>query len=177
MFFDVLVPAPRLLVFGAGEIARCLCRVGRAVGWRVAVLDPAAAREDYPDADAVVAARPEEAVARLGGIDRATSMVVLTHDHELGAAALTLGLRSEARFVGAMGSRRTQAARRERLLAAGFEAGDLERVSAPVGLDLGATEPRETALSILAEAVAARHGRSGGRLAARAGERIHEAVT
>jgi xanthine dehydrogenase accessory factor len=114
-------------------------------------------------------------VARLGGIDRATSLVVTSHDHEFGVAALGLALRSPARFVGAMGSRRTQAARRERLLAAGFGAEDWERVAAPVGLDLGAAEPEETALSILAEAVAVRHGRSGGRLGVRAGGAVHAA--
>jgi xanthine dehydrogenase accessory factor len=159
MFFDVLVPPPRLLVFGAGEIARCLSRVGGAVGWQVFVIDPAG------DGSEVVAGAPAEAVERVGGIDRATSIVVISHDHDFGVAALALALRSPARFVGAMGSRRTQAARRDRLLALGFSPGDWERVSAPVGLDLGAVEPRETALSILAEAVAVRHGRAGRRVA------------
>jgi xanthine dehydrogenase accessory factor len=159
MFFDVLVPPPRLLVFGAGEIARCLSEVGRAVGWRVFVIDPAAG------GDEVLIGSPSEAVARLGGIDRATSIVVISHDHSFGVEALGLALRSPARFIGAMGSRRTQEARRSRLREAGFDARDWERVSAPVGLDLGAVEPRETALSILAEAVAVRHGRSGRRVA------------
>jgi xanthine dehydrogenase accessory factor len=153
MFFDVLVPPPRLLVFGAGEIARCLCEVGRVSGWDVHVIEEAAV------------GAPEAAVAELGGIDRATSVVVISHDHDFGAAALAMALRSPARFIGAMGSRRTQAARQERLLALGFGSADWERVSAPVGLDLGAVEPRETALSVLAEAVAVRHGRSGGRVA------------
>jgi xanthine dehydrogenase accessory factor len=169
MFIDVLVPPPRLLVFGAGEIARCLSRVGRVTGWQVYVIDPIAGEE-------VVVGEPEEAVPRLGGIDRATSVVVISHDLEFAVRALALALRSPARFIGAMGSRRTQAARREGLLGLGFDAGDWERVSAPVGLDLGATEPEETALSILAEAVAARHGRSGGRVALRAGDSIHEVV-
>jgi xanthine dehydrogenase accessory factor len=159
MFFDVLVPPPRLLVFGAGEIARCLSAVGRAVGWRVFVIDSAASGEE------VVVGSPADAVARLGGIDRATSIVVISHDHSFGVDALALALRSSARFIGALGSRRTQDARRSRLLAAGFGDADWERVSAPVGLDLGAVEPRETALSILAEAVAVRHGRSGRRVA------------
>jgi xanthine dehydrogenase accessory factor len=159
MFFDVLVPPPRLLVFGAGEIARCLSLVGDAVGWRVFVIDPAAGEEE------VIVGSPSEAVKRLGGIDRATSIVVISHDHSFGVDALALALRSPARFIGAMGSRRTQSARRERLMERGFSADDWERVSAPVGLDLGAVEPRETALSILAEAVAVRHGRSGRRVA------------
>jgi xanthine dehydrogenase accessory factor len=112
-------------------------------------------------------------VARLGGVDPATSIVVLTHDPKLDDAALLLALRSPARFIGAMGSRRAQAKRRERLVAAGISDEELERLSAPVGLDLGAIAREETALSIMAEIVAARHGRDGGRLAERKG-RIHE---
>jgi xanthine dehydrogenase accessory factor len=174
LFFDVVAPPPRLLVFGAVDIAAALCRLARAVGWRAYVIDPRAQFASpgrFPDAEAVVAAWPEE--ARLGAIDPATSIAVLTHDPKLDDAALAIALRSPARFIGAMGSRRTQAARRERLLAAGFTEAELERLSAPLGLDLGALSREETALSILAEVVAARHGRDGGRLAERRG-RIHE---
>jgi len=98
---------------------------------------------------------------------------VLTHDPKLDDAALELALRSDAAYVGAMGSRRAQAQRRERLLAAGLEEELLDRVAAPIGLDLGALTPEETALSIMAEVVAVRHGRAGGRLTNAAG-RIHE---
>ena len=91
---------------------------------------------------------------------------MLTHDPKLDDAALEIALRSPARFVGAMGSRRAQESRRERLLALGFTDDDLARMSAPVGLDLGAVSAEETALSILGEVVAARHGREGGRLTA-----------
>lgn len=176
LFVDVIGPAPRLIVFGAVDIAASLCTVARACGWRPFVVDPRArfaTPSRFPDADEVIAAWPEEAVAHLGGIDPATSIVVLTHDPKLDDAALLLALRSPARFVGAMGSRRAQAKRRERLLAAGLAEEELERLSAPVGLDLGAIAREETALSILAEIVAARHGRDGGRLAQRVG-RIHE---
>src|SRR5205823_13293760 len=117
-----------------------------------------ATAERFPEAEEVVVAWPEEAFRRLGGIDRATSIAVLTHDPKLDDAALTIALRSEAAYVGAMGSRRAQAARRERLLAAGLDEEELERLSAPVGLDLGAIGKEETALSILSEVVAARHG-------------------
>jgi xanthine dehydrogenase accessory factor len=120
-----------------------------------------------------VVAWPEDALRRLGGIDRATSIAVLTHDPKLDDAALTIALRSDAAYVGAMGSRRAQAQRRERLLAAGLTDDEIDRIAAPTGLDLGATSSEETALSILAEIVAVRHGRDGGRLA-RAGGRIHE---
>lgn len=176
MFVDVIGPAPRLLVFGAVDIAASLCTVARACGWRPYVVDPRtrfATPTRFPEAEEVIAAWPEEAVARLGGIDPATSIVVLTHDPKLDDAALMLALRSPARFVGAMGSRRAQAKRRERLVAAGFADEELERLSAPVGLDLGAIAREETALSIMAEIVAARHGREGGRLGQVSG-RIHE---
>lgn len=176
LFVDVVGPAPRLVLFGAVDIAAPLCTLARASGWRPYVVDPRArfaTAERFSDAEQVIAQWPEDAFARLGGIDPATSIVVLTHDPKLDDAALTIALRSPAAFVGAMGSRRAQAARRERLLAAGMSDAELERLSAPVGLDLGAIGREETALSILAEVVAARHNRTGGRLAA-GGGRIHQ---
>lgn len=172
LFIDVLYPNPRLILFGAVDIAAHLCTLARDCGWLPYVVDPRArfaTPERFPDAEEVITGWPEEAFARLGGIDPATSIVVLTHDPKLDDAALGLALRSPARFIGAMGSRRAQAARRERLLAAGLDDSELERLSAPVGLDLGAVGREETALSILAEVVAARHGRDGGRLAASIG--------
>ena len=176
LFVDVTFPAPRLIVFGAVDFAAALVRLTRDIGWRPYVVDPRsrfATRERCPEAEEIVVAWPEEAFRRLGGIDRATSIVVLTHDPKLDDAALTVALRSEAPYIGAMGSRRAQAARRERLLAAGLTDEDLERLAAPIGLDLGAKSSEETALSILSEIVAVRHGREGGRLG-RAGGRIHE---
>jgi xanthine dehydrogenase accessory factor len=176
LFVDVVAPPPRLILFGAVDIAGPLCTLARAAGWRPYVVDPRArfaTPERFPDAVEVLSAWPEEAFERLGGIDPATSIVVLTHDPKLDDAALTVALRSSAAFVGAMGSRRAQAARRERLLAAGLEEDELERLSAPVGLDLGAIGKEETALSILSEVVATRHGRDGGRLI-RAQGRIHQ---
>jgi xanthine dehydrogenase accessory factor len=176
LFADVIAPAPRLIVFGAVPIAAALCTLSRAAGWRPYVVDPRtrfATRERFPDAEEVIAAWPEEAFAALGGIDPATSIAVLTHDPKLDDAALSLALRSPARFVGAMGSRRAQESRRERLLVAGMTEVELARLSAPVGLDLGAVSAEETALSILAEVVAIRHGREGGRLIGASG-RIHE---
>jgi xanthine dehydrogenase accessory factor len=176
LFVDVTAPAPRLVVFGAVDYAAALCRLARAAGWRAFVCDPRsqfATRERFPDAEEVIAAWPDEAFARIGGIDRATYVAVLTHDPKLDDAALELTLRSEAPYVGAMGSRRAQAQRRERLLAAGLDEEELDRIAAPIGLDLGALTPEETALSIMAEVVAVRHGRDGGRLS-KAGGRIHE---
>jgi xanthine dehydrogenase accessory factor len=176
LFVDVTFPPPRLIVCGAVDFAAALCRMARAAGWRPFVVDPRARFAQparFPDAEEVVAAWPEEAFTRLGGIDRATAIAVLTHDPKLDDAALVLALRSDAGYIGAMGSRRAQAKRRERLLAKGIEDADMERISAPIGLDLGALTAEETALSIIAEIVAMRHGRSGGRLAHASG-RIHE---
>jgi xanthine dehydrogenase accessory factor len=176
LFVDVTAPAPRLVVFGAVDYAAALCRLARAAGWRPFVCDPRsqfATAERFPDAERVIAAWPADAFAEIGGIDRATYIAILTHDPKLDDAALELALHSEAAYVGAMGSRRAQAQRRERLLAAGLEEALLERIAAPIGLDLGAVSPEETALSIMAEVVAVRNGRDGGRLSQSAG-RIHE---
>jgi xanthine dehydrogenase accessory factor len=176
LFVDVIAPAPRLIIFGAVDYAAALCRLARAAGWRPYVCDPRsqfATAERFPDADEVIVAWPDRAFARLGGIDRATYVAVLTHDPKLDDAALSIALDSEAAYVGAMGSRRAQAQRRERLLAAGVDEASIERIAAPIGLDLGAVSPEETALSIMSEVVAVRNGREGGRLSHAAG-RIHE---
>jgi xanthine dehydrogenase accessory factor len=176
LFVDTAFPPPRLIAFGAVDFAAALCRLARAAGWRPFVVDPRARFAQparFPDAEEVVAAWPEEAFAQLGGIDRATAIAVLTHDPKLDDAALIIALRSQAGYIGAMGSRRAQESRRERLLAKGVTDEELERVSAPIGLDLGALTAEETALSIMAEIVAMRYGRDGGRLAHAKG-RIHE---
>lgn len=175
LFIDVTHPAPRLLAVGAVDFARQLCRVARATGWRPFVIDPRgffATPARFPEAEEVVAAWPQEGFARLG-IDRATAIAVLTHDPKLDDAALLAALASDAGYIGAMGSRRAQARRRERLLEHGVSEEALERISAPIGLDLGAISAEETALSIMGEIVAARHGRSGGRLREASG-RIHD---
>jgi xanthine dehydrogenase accessory factor len=176
LFVDVTAPAPRLVIFGAVDYSAALCQLARAAGWRPYVCDPRsqfATPERFPDAEEVIVAWPEQAFARIGGIDRATYVVVLTHDPKLDDAALSVALPSEAPYVGAMGSRRANARRRERLLAAGLEEELVDRLAAPIGLDLGAAGPEETALSIMAEIVAVRNGREGGRLFHAEG-RIHE---
>jgi xanthine dehydrogenase accessory factor len=176
LFVDVTYPPPRLFVFGAVDFAASLCTLAKAAGWRAFVVDPRARFAQpgrFPDAEEVVAAWPEEAFARLGGIDKATAIAVLTHDPKLDDAALVIALRSDAGYIGAMGSRRAQEKRRDRLVQMGITDAELERVSAPIGLDLGALTAQETALSIMSEIVAMRHGHSGGRLAHAKG-RIHE---
>jgi len=176
LFVDVVHPPPRLVIFGAVDFAAELCRLARAAAWRPYLVDPRsrfATQERFPEAEEVVVGWPADAFARIGGIDRATYIAVLTHDPKLDDAALTIALGSDAAYIGAMGSRRAQDKRRERLLAAGIPEERLERISAPIGLDLGGLTGEETALSIMGEVVAVRHGRDGGRLSHASG-RIHE---
>jgi xanthine dehydrogenase accessory factor len=179
LFIDVTGPPPRLVVFGAVDFAAALCRVAKAAAWRAFVIDPRsrfATAERFPDAEAVIAEWPVEALAKIGGIDKATYLAVLTHDPKLDDAALLASLDSDAPYIGAMGSRRAQARRRERLVAAGVSDAQLERIAAPIGLDLGGMSAEETAVSIMGELIAVRNGREGGRLSASSG-RIHEVGT
>jgi len=174
VFVEVFGPPPKLVILGAVDVAESLCALAGRLGWRTVVADTRAAlatRERIPSADELLVGWPDEVLGRIG-LDRDSAVVVLTHDEKLDTPALLTALRSRAFYVGALGSRRAQASRRERLLREGLDEGDLERLSGPVGLDLGAATPPETALSILGEIVAMRAGRSGGRLAASAG-RIH----
>ncbi len=168
-------PAPRLVIFGAVPLAAALCRSALAIGWPGFIVDPRERFADaglFPDAERVLVAWPAEAFAEVGGIDAATSVVCLTHAPELDDEALMIALRSPAPYVGALGSRRTQARRRERLAAAGLSDAELARLSGPAGLDLGGVTAAEAALAVLAEAVASLHGRGGGRLTASANQ-IH----
>ncbi|UJA19217.1 xanthine dehydrogenase accessory factor subfamily [Thermoleophilia bacterium SCSIO 60948] len=175
VFIDVTHPAPRLLILGAVDYAAALCKLARACEWRPFICDPRTAfatEARFPEAERIVVAWPDAAFAELG-IDRATYIAVLTHDPKLDDAALQIALRSEAAYIGAMGSRRAQEARHERLVEAGMSEVEIGRMAAPIGLDLGATSPEETALSIMAQAVAVRNGRRGGPLSEAEG-RIHE---
>ena len=171
--FDVDAPH-RLLVFGAVDIAEALCRLANELGWDTVVADPRkrfATRDRIASADELLVDWPDEVLARVQP-DARTAVVVLTHEERFDVPALLGALRSDAFYVGAIGSRRTQAARRERLVEEGLTADELERISGPTGLDLGAETPAETAVSILAEILAVRAGRSGGRLKQASG-RIH----
>jgi xanthine dehydrogenase accessory factor len=177
LFFDVTTPAPRVIIVGAIDLAEELARLCSFAGWRAFVTDPRsrfATAERFPSAERVVAGWPAKAITELGGVDRATSIVVLTHDPKIDDAALQVALHSDAQYIGVMGSRRMQEGRRARMLELGFTPSDLERLSGPVGLDLGAVTPQETAVSIMAEMVAVWRGRLGGRLRESQAPRIHE---
>jgi xanthine dehydrogenase accessory factor len=177
VFADVLGPPPRLLVFGAVDTAEALCKAARMIGWQTIVADARgkfATAERIPSADELIVGWPEEALARVGP-DHDTAIVVLTHEEKFDVPALAGALATEAFYVGAMGSRRAQESRRERLAEAGIDDDALERIFGPSGLDLGAQSPAETALSVLAEILAVRAGRAGGHLKEARG-RIHADV-
>jgi xanthine dehydrogenase accessory factor len=177
VFADVYGPPPRLLIYGAVDTAEALSRAAQEIGWRPIVADARArfaTSERLPSAAEIVIAWPEDALAKVQP-DEATAIVVLTHDDKFDVPMIAGALATEAFYIGALGSRRNQARRRERLLEAGVDEAALERVSGPCGLDIGAQTPAETAVSILAEIMAVRAAREGGRLR-EATTRIHAEV-
>jgi xanthine dehydrogenase accessory factor len=160
--------APRLLVFGAIDFAAALVTAGKFLGFRVTVCDARAVfatAARFPDADEVVVDWPHRYLAGQH-VDRRTAVCVLTHDEKFDIPVLRAALRLPIGYVGAMGSRRTCAQRLDRLREEGLEDTELSRLHAPIGLDLGGRTPQETAIAIVAEIVAARHGGSGRKLAA-----------
>jgi xanthine dehydrogenase accessory factor len=173
-FVEQYAPPPVLMVFGAVDTAQALCRMAKQVGFRTIVSDARtkfARPERLPDADEIVVGWPAMAYD-MHPPDEATYVVVLTHDARFDEPALGPAVRSSAPYVGALGSRRAQDRRRERMLNAGYSETELARISGPLGLDIGAVTPAETAVSILAEVMAVRSGRDGGRLSQSPG-RIH----
>jgi xanthine dehydrogenase accessory factor len=156
---------PTLLIFGAVHVAQALCRLAKLLGFRVIVTDARAAlatEERFPDADRIVRAWPDDALAEIE-VTASTYVAILTHDPKFDEPALLGTLGTPARYIGAVGSRKTNRDRRERLVAAGVAPEKLARVRGPIGLNIGAETPEETAVSILAEVIAVRHGRPGGR--------------
>lgn len=162
----VLEPPVRLVVVGAVHLAQPLARLAQIAGCDVTLVDPrpAFATEDRFPGVTIDRAWPDEALPRLA-VDARTAIVTLSHDAKLDDPALAAALRSDAFYVGALGSRRTQAALRSRLREAGFAEADLDRIHGPVGLDLGAVTPAEIAVEILADLVGALRGASAARRA------------
>ena len=166
VFADVQAPPPRLFVYGAVDTAEALCRAAKLLGWRTIVADARASfatAERVPSADELLVLWPDEALAHVQP-DVDTAVLVLTHDDKFDLPLLEAVLRTDAFYVGALGSRRNQERRRGLLLERGVDESDLERIAGPAGLDVGADSPAETALSMLAEILAVRAGRAGGRL-------------
>jgi xanthine dehydrogenase accessory factor len=179
VFVWAFAPKPRLLVFGAIDFAAAVARVGAFLGYHVTVCDARpvfATNSRFPEADEVVVDWPHRYLAaehEAGRIDPRTVVTVLTHDPKFDVPLLEVALRlPEVAYVGAMGSRRTHDDRVVRLREAGLTDEELDRLSSPIGLDLGARTPEETAISIAAEIIAGRWGGSGRRLGATDG-RIH----
>lgn len=158
-FLTVQAPAPRIVVTGAVHISQAMAPIARLLDLDLIIIDPRTAfatAERFPDADLRVA-WPDEAIGALG-LDTYSAFVALTHDPKIDDPGLEAALRSDCFYIGALGSRKTHGKRLERLGAAGFAAADLDRIHAPVGLDIGAVSPAEIALSVLAEIVAALRG-------------------
>jgi xanthine dehydrogenase accessory factor len=169
-FVETFAPPQRIVIFGAIQTAIPLVRMAHDMGWRTVVTDARASFatiDRFPEADEVVVGWPDEIASHVGlGPDDAVA--IMTHDPKLDEPAILEALRAGCRYVGTMGSKKTQAGRRERLRAAGVSEEDLGRLRGPIGLDLGGREPPEMALAILAEIVAARNDAPGTPLSQRA---------
>jgi xanthine dehydrogenase accessory factor len=167
IFIESFPPRPRLFVVGATHTAIPLVRMAAALGFRVSVIDPRtpfATHERFPEAHELRLEWPHE-VLDAAGLDANCFVLTLTHDLKFDIPTLARALRSEVRYIGALGSRRTHERRKTRLRDEGFGDADLARIHTPIGLDIGARSPEEIALAILAEIVAVRHGRAGKPLA------------
>ncbi|HEV2452165.1 MAG TPA: XdhC/CoxI family protein [Streptosporangiaceae bacterium] len=174
VFVNSFAPPPRMLVFGAIDFAAAVARVGKFLGYRVTVCDARglfATRARFPDADEVVVDWPHRYLAGVR-VDQRTVICVLTHDPKFDVPLLEVALRTPAGYIGAMGSRRTHEDRLSRLREAGLSEDELARLRSPIGLDLGARTPEETAVSVAAELIQLRWGGSGQPLTSTEG-RIH----
>jgi len=163
VFVEAFTPPPRMVIFGAVDFTLALARMAKLLGYRVTVCDarPAfATRERFPVADEVVVDWPNRYLGAHGrDLGERDAVCVLTHEAKFDVPAIVAALETKVGYIGAMGSRRTAADRRKRLLEAGVADSELARVMAPIGLDLGARTPEETAVSICAEIIANRTGR------------------
>jgi xanthine dehydrogenase accessory factor len=163
VFIETFAPPPQMYIFGAVDFTAALVRVAKVLGYTVTVCDARevfATKQRFPFADEVVVDWPNRLLAKVGAtLGPRDAVCVLTHDHKFDVPAIVAALATEVGYLGAMGSRRTHGERVERLRQAGVDDAGLARVHAPIGLDLGARTPEETAISICAEIIAARTGR------------------
>jgi xanthine dehydrogenase accessory factor len=174
LFIEVFPVRPRLVVVGGVEVARSLVRLAGELGFETVVVDGRAAfatPERFPDVDRLIVGWPDEVADEIG-LGPNDAVAVLSHDVKFDEPAIVEAFRRGCRYVGAVGSRKTQADRHARLLEAGVSEDDLARLRGPVGLDLGGRAPAETALAILAEIVAERYGGSGAPMRERALTRV-----
>jgi xanthine dehydrogenase accessory factor len=167
VFVESFAPPPQMLVFGAVDFTAALVRVAKVLGYRVTVCDARevfATRARFPQADEVVVDWPDRLLGRVGGgLTARDAVCVLTHDAKFDVPALVAAMATDVGYIGAMGSRRTHAERIMRLEEAGVDAASLRRIRAPIGLDIGARTPEETAVSICSEIIAQRTGRHDAR--------------
>lgn len=175
VYIETVAPQPHLIIFGAVHIAQELCRIAHQLGYRVTVADARPAfttQERFPEAAEVLVGWPGDLADKIG-LDPRTYVVLLSHDSRFEDPLMPMVLKSPAKYIGAMGSRRTHRTRVERLTAEGWSEADVDRIHGPVGLDIGAEQPGEVAISILAEMIQVRYGSGTGEsLVGRAG-RIH----
>ena len=166
VFIQSFAPPPHLIIFGVVDFTRSLCKLAKMLGYRVTICDARsrlATSARFPEADAIILEWPGKYI-RKTKIDDRTVIAVLTHDPKFDIPALVSAVGTPAAYIGAMGSRRATADRISRLQEAGLSEIDINRISAPIGLDIGANTPDETAVSIMAEVIAQKNGRRGGRL-------------
>ncbi len=168
VFVETFAPPPRMLIFGAVDFTASLTRVAKVLGYRVTVCDARevfATTQRFPYADEVVVDWPNRLLAEVGGgLGPRDAICILTHDPKFDVPAVTEALKTKAGYIGAMGSRRTTTDRNQRLQQEGVSSDELARIQAPIGLDLGARTPEETAISICAEIIALRSGRTAASL-------------
>jgi xanthine dehydrogenase accessory factor len=179
VFVQSFAPPPRMLVFGAIDFAAAVAKIGKFLGYRVTVCDARpvfATTARFPDADEVVREWPHRYLSHIG-TDERTVICVLTHDPKFDVPVLEVALRAPGAYIGAMGSRRTHEDRLERLREAGLTDEELARLRSPVGLDLGARTPEETAVAIAAELIQLRWGGTGRPLTSTQGRIHHEQLS
>ena len=163
VFLDVFEPRPQLVIFGAVHAAQALDGFARNLGYRVTVIDARralATRERFPNTEQLIVAWPAEAYVQLT-ITSNTAIAILSHDPKFDEPALLGALGTEAKYIGAVGSSKTNAERRQRLLDSGVSEAQIARIHGPIGLDIGGSTPEEMGISILAEIIAVTHGREG----------------
>ena len=166
LFIQSFAPPPLMYVFGAVNLASAVVRIGKFLGYRVTVCDARkvfATKERFPEADEIVVQWPNEFL-ETAKVDRRTAICILTHDPKFDIPLLQVALKTKAGYIGAMGSRRTHQKRVANLLEVGVTEEELDRIMAPLGLDIGASQPEEVAVAVAAQIIANRYGRPGGSL-------------
>jgi xanthine dehydrogenase accessory factor len=164
VFVETIAPQPRMLIFGAGHIAQPLVRIARELGYRVTIADARkawATPERFPEVDELIVGWPEQVFEEFH-LDARTYVVLLSHDARFEDPVFPAVRHAPVRYVGALGSRRTARLRAERLASQGWSQDEIDRIHAPIGIDIGAEEPAEVAVAIVAEITRVRYGHGSG---------------